>query len=68
MYGRVSKRLPTGRIGCLLGGVVLACLSSCSLVEHGNVAFDISPDGERIVFAAADGDLYLFNLKAHRRS
>jgi Tol biopolymer transport system component len=32
-------------------------------VEHGNVAFDVSPDGKRVVFSAADGDLYLFHLE-----
>ena len=31
-------------------------------VEHGKVAFDVAPDGQRIVFSAADGDLYLFFL------
>jgi Tol biopolymer transport system component/tRNA A-37 threonylcarbamoyl transferase component Bud32 len=30
--------------------------------DHRNVAFDISPDGERIVFSTADGDLYLLHL------
>jgi hypothetical protein len=32
-------------------------------VEHGNVAFDVSPDGKRLVFSAADGDLYLFRFE-----
>lgn len=31
-------------------------------VEHYNVAFDVAPRGDKIVFSAADGDLYLFNL------
>lgn len=31
-------------------------------VEHGNVAFDISPDGETLVFSDAEGDLWLFGL------
>ncbi len=31
-------------------------------VEHENVAFDVAPDGKRIVFSAADGDLYLFRM------
>src|SRR6185437_6303075 len=31
-------------------------------VEHGNVAFDVSHDGKRIVFSTADGDLYQFRL------
>jgi Tol biopolymer transport system component len=42
----------TGSPGCAAGAV-----------EHGNVAFDVSPDGKRIVFSAADGDLYLFDLE-----
>jgi WD40-like Beta Propeller Repeat len=33
-------------------------------VEHGNVAFDVLPDGRRIVFSAVDGDLYLFHLES----
>jgi Tol biopolymer transport system component len=42
----------TGSPGCGAGAV-----------EHGNVAFDVSPDGKRIAFSAADGDLYLFHLE-----
>lgn len=30
---------------------------------QGQIAFDVSPDGETIVFSAADGDLYSQNLK-----
>jgi Tol biopolymer transport system component len=37
-------------------------------VEHGNVAFDLSPDGKRVVFSAADGDLYLLHLESSRVS
>ena len=47
----------------------VACLSALvsgcqigSRIEHGNVAFDVSPDGQKIVFSAADNDLYLLNL------
>ncbi len=40
--------------------------SAAGVVEHGNVAFDVSPDGKRIVFSAADGDLYLFQLETQR--
>ncbi len=48
--------------------VLLASVSAgsgCAVfaVEHGNVAFDVSPDGTRIVFSAADGDLYRFHLE-----
>ena len=28
-------------------------------VEHGNVAFDVSPDGETLGFSDAEGDLWL---------
>jgi len=42
---------------------VLTGCSSCTAIEHGNVAFDVSPDGKRIVFSAADGDRYLFHLE-----
>lgn len=31
-------------------------------VEHGNVAFAVSPDGRSIAFSAADDDLYLLSL------
>jgi TolB protein len=31
-------------------------------VEHGNVTFDVSPDGKNIVFSDAEGDLYLIHL------
>lgn len=48
--------------------VLLIGLSGCpgsgaSEVEHWNVAFDVSPDGNRIAFSSADGDLYLFHLE-----
>ncbi len=47
----------------LVGIAVLIALTGCrGVVEHGNVAFDVSPEGKRIVFSAADGDLYLFHL------
>ena len=65
MNGRAFRLLNS--IGRLLRGFALGGLSSFALgasVEHGNVAFDISPDGEQVVFAAADGDLYLLQLKS----
>ena len=63
-------KLPFVFLGCA------ACLisSGCSqllgraadaagaTVEHGNVAFDVSPDGKSIVFSSADGDLYVLHL------
>lgn len=33
------------------------------LVEHSNVSFDISPDGQQVVFVSADADLYLLHLR-----
>jgi dipeptidyl aminopeptidase/acylaminoacyl peptidase len=33
-------------------------------VEHGNVAFDIAPDGEHVVFVAADANLYLLHMQS----
>ena len=47
----------------MIVGLSVNFLRADSHVEHGNVAFDISPDGERILFSAADGDLYLLHLK-----
>ncbi len=44
-------------------GVPVIFLRAGGQIEHGNVAFDISPDGEHIVFSAADGDLYSLHLK-----
>jgi Tol biopolymer transport system component len=40
--------------------------SKASLVEHDNVAFDVSPDGSQVVFSSADGDLFLFDLDARK--
>ena len=60
-----GKALGPALTGLALGvGLLTGCTWS-SLVEHGNVAFDVSPDGQRIVFSAADGDLYLFDLATH---
>src|SRR5437588_10756936 len=33
-------------------------------VELGNVAFDIAPDGEHVVFVAADDNLYLLHMQS----
>lgn len=52
--------------------IVIGLLSSGSScladkpVEHGNVAFDVSPRGNQIAFASADGDLFLLQLKSLR--
>lgn len=58
----------TSAVGRLLGVICLplvvwGCLAGHQ-VEHGNVAFDVSPDGRKIVFSGADGDLYLLDLRA----
>ncbi len=54
----------------LLGvGCLCVAVSGCvvgSRVEHRNVAFDVSPDGGKIVFSAADNDLYTLNLKTNQ--
>lgn len=50
-----------------LAALVVASLSIVSWsvgrsdqIEHGNVAFDVSADGEVLVFSSAEGDLFLF--------
>jgi len=49
--------------------VGFACSAlACGDVEHDNVAFAVSPDGQHVVFSAADGDLYLLSLRARRVS
>src|SRR5438309_1194353 len=68
MNRRALRRLLADTIARgLFGAFVLHALSTCSLratdqAEHGNVSFDISPDGQQVVFASADGDLYLFRI------
>jgi Tol biopolymer transport system component len=37
-------------------------------IDHRNVAYDLSPDGEQVVFSAADGDLYLLHAPTARVS
>jgi TolB protein len=51
--------------------VATVCLNGCSSskdeqIEHGNVTFTVSPDGQHVVFSAADGDLYLLSLNERR--
>ena len=56
-------------IRLLSAGCLCVVMSGCvvgSRVEHRNVAFDVSPDGEKIVFSAADNDLYTLNLKTNQ--
>lgn len=48
-----------------IGGLIflLGCPSvENANVEHRNVCIDLSPDGEKLVFSSADGDLYLFDI------
>jgi Tol biopolymer transport system component len=44
--------------------LVLGRAPAANGVEHGNVAFDIAPDGEHVVFVAADGNLYLLHMRS----
>src|SRR5262245_57626313 len=44
--------------------LVLGAASAAKGVEHGNVAFDIAPDGEQLAFVAADGHLYLLHMQS----
>jgi Tol biopolymer transport system component len=55
-------------IGIIIGiGIVIGKPGSTwlagKLIEHENVAFAVAPKGHQLVFAAADGNLYLFDLK-----
>jgi TolB protein len=50
-------------IATFLIATFAGCFSdSSSQVEHANVAFDVCPDGELVVFASAGGDLFQFNV------
>jgi TolB protein len=57
------RSIPSLAVIALLIGVMGSPGCSSGAVEHENVAFDVSPDGKRIIFSAADGDLYLFHLE-----
>lgn len=46
-------------VGCPLASTTI---EHASTTEHGNVSFDVAPDGESIVFSDAKGDLWLFAL------
>jgi Tol biopolymer transport system component len=51
--------------------VAMVCLNGCfaskgEQIEHDNVAFAVSPDGQNIVFSAADGDLYSLSVEGQR--
>lgn len=35
-------------------------------IEHGGVAFNISPNGKQIVFSSADADLYLLDIRTQK--
>jgi serine/threonine-protein kinase len=52
------------------GGLVGPARTGASVAnaDHGNVSFDLSPDGKHVVFSAADGDLYLLSLPTSRVS
>lgn len=51
-----------GLVVAMVAGVAPALISVPGGIEHDNVAFDVAPDGKRIVFSAADGDLYIYHL------
>ncbi len=48
LIASVSRRVPAGS----------------SKIEHADVAFDISPAGDQVVFSSAKGDLFLLNLNS----
>ena len=66
----MSYRMKTSmQLGLILSYVALAAgcpARAGNQVEHGKVAFDVSADGERVVFSAADGDLYVLHLKSSK--
>ena len=39
--------------------------STKSNIGHGQIAFDISPSGDTVVFSAGDGDIYALDLQTH---
>ncbi|GAA4469522.1 hypothetical protein [Novipirellula rosea] len=49
-------------VSLALYSVQLAGCPASSTIEHGNVSFDVSPNGETIVFSDANGDLWLYAL------
>lgn len=46
---------------------VTGCFGS-QVVEHANVGFDLSPNGQRIVFSSAGGDIYLLEVDTKKIS
>jgi Tol biopolymer transport system component len=59
-FWRMMTVVAVGFTGCFGAGA--------SQVEHGNVTFAVSPDGQHIAFSAADDDLYLLSLEKRRVS
>lgn len=60
-----SKQALVLAISSVLITTLAGCFSNESpQVEHANVAFDVSKEGDLIVFASASGDLFQFNLNA----
>jgi Tol biopolymer transport system component len=43
----------------------MGCLKNDE-IDFGNVSFDLSPDGRSVVFASAEGDLFLFDLSTKK--
>jgi Tol biopolymer transport system component len=47
--------------------LALMALGGCGKqAEHRHVSFDVSPEGDRIIFTSANDDLYLFDLKTSK--
>src|SRR5882724_81762 len=62
--GLIRTKLLTASL--LILTTVSGCFIAGPQVEHGNVAFDISPDGEQVAFASAEGDLFLLDLNSRK--
>lgn len=51
----------------LFCATIAGCFSAgAPLVEHENVAFDVSPNGEQVAFASAEGDIFLLELNSRK--
>jgi hypothetical protein len=66
--------LSNSKLKLVLAGLVLLALFGGLIgwtlfrrtPEHGNFSFDVAPDGTQIAFAAADGNLYSFDLNTRK--
>ena len=65
LFGYRIRNLPMRHfilVSLALFSVQLAGCPASSTIEHGSVSFDVSPNGETIVFSDANGDLWLYAL------